>query len=85
MCICGFFPASRQCQSRAASMCVRVYMHSTSPRPKKAREVRSNVKMMLTVFFDSHGVVHHEYAPQSQNINKEYYLEVLCRLHDAMW
>ncbi|XP_013792742.1 putative uncharacterized protein FLJ37770 [Limulus polyphemus] len=28
------------------------WKHSTSPRPKKARQVRSNVKVMLTVFFD---------------------------------
>ena len=48
------------------------WQHSTSPRPKKARQVQSNVKVMLTVFFDSCGVVHHEYAPQGQNINKEY-------------
>jgi len=61
------------------------WQHSTSPRPKNARQVRSNVKVMLTVFFDSPGVVHHEYAPQGQNINKEYYLEVLCRLRDAVW
>jgi len=40
--------------------------------------------MMLTVFFDSRGVMHHEYAPQGQNINKEYYLEVLRHLHDAV-
>jgi len=39
---------------------------------------------MLTVFFDSRGVVHHKYAPQGQNINKEYYLEVLRRLRDAV-
>ena len=39
---------------------------------------------MLNVFFDPCGVVHHEYAPQGQNINKEYYLEVLCRLCDAV-
>jgi hypothetical protein len=31
---------------------------------------------MLTFFFYSRGVVHHEYTPQGQNINKEYYLEV---------
>ncbi|UYV69514.1 hypothetical protein LAZ67_6003865 [Cordylochernes scorpioides] len=30
------------------------------PRPKKARQVRSNVKGLLTVFFDCRGVVHHE-------------------------
>jgi hypothetical protein len=28
---------------------------------------------MLAVFFDSRGVVHHEYAPQGQTITKEYY------------
>ena len=39
---------------------------------------------MLTVFFDSRGVVYHEYAPQGQNINKEYYLGVLRRLRDAV-
>jgi len=39
---------------------------------------------MLTIFFDSHGVVHHKYAPQGQNVNKEYYLEVLRCLHDAV-
>ena len=39
---------------------------------------------MLTVFFDSRGVVRHKYAPQRQNINKEYYLEVLRRLRDAV-
>ncbi|UYV80237.1 hypothetical protein LAZ67_18002121 [Cordylochernes scorpioides] len=34
------------------------------PRPKKARQVRSNVKVLLTVFFDCRGVVHHEFLPQ---------------------
>ena len=39
---------------------------------------------MLTCFFDSRGIVHHEYAPEVQTINKEYYLEVLRRLRDAV-
>ena len=34
------------------------------PRPKKACQVRSNVKVLLTVFFDSNGMVHHEFLPQ---------------------
>lgn len=55
-----------------------------SPRPKKARQVRSNVKVMLTVFFDQQGIVHHEYAPQGQTITKEYYVQVLTRLRDAV-
>jgi len=59
------------------------WKHSASPRPKKARQVQSNVKVMLTVFFDSRAMVHHEYTPQGQNINKEYYLEVLCHLCDV--
>ncbi|XP_068201628.1 histone-lysine N-methyltransferase SETMAR-like [Palaemon carinicauda] len=60
------------------------WKHSTSPRPKKACQVHSYVKVMLTVFFNSHGVVHHEYAPQGQTITKEYYRDVLHRLHDAV-
>ena len=34
------------------------WKHTESTRPKKARQVRSNVKVLLTVFFDYHGVVH---------------------------
>ena len=41
-----------------------------SPRPKKARRSLSNVKTML-VFFDSTGIVHHEYAPRGQTVNQE--------------
>jgi histone-lysine N-methyltransferase SETMAR len=51
---------------------------------KKERQVRSNVKVMLTVFFDSRGVVHHEYAPRGTTITKEYYQEVLQRLRDSV-
>jgi len=39
---------------------------------------------MLTVFFDCEGVVHHEYAPDGQAVNKEYYVKVLHGLRDAM-
>jgi len=60
------------------------WKHSSSPRPKKARQVRSNVKVLLTVFLDSCGVVHHEYVPQGQTIAKQYYEGVLCRLRNAV-
>ena len=46
--------------------------------------MQSKVKVMLTVFFDCRGVVHHEYSPPNQTINKEYYREVLRRLRDAV-
>ena len=48
------------------------------PRPKKARQVRQNVKVLLTVFFDCNGVVHHyQFLPQGRTVNKEYYLEIM--------
>jgi len=39
---------------------------------------------LLTVFLDSCGVVHHEYAPQGQTVTKQYYEGVLCRLRNAV-
>ena len=48
-----------------------------SPRPKKARQVRSNVKTMLIVFFDVRGIAHREFVPPGQTVNQEFYLEVL--------
>jgi len=50
---------------------------SNSPRPKKARMSRSKIKTMLICFFDSQGVVHKEFVPPGQTINKKYYHEVL--------
>ncbi|UYV71381.1 hypothetical protein LAZ67_8002859 [Cordylochernes scorpioides] len=54
------------------------------PRPKKARQVRSNVNVLLTVFFDCRGVVHHEFLPQGRTVNKEYYLQVMRNLRKAI-
>ncbi|UYV61783.1 hypothetical protein LAZ67_1006524 [Cordylochernes scorpioides] len=54
------------------------------PRPKKARQVRSNVEVLLTVFFDCRGVVHHEFLPQGRKVNKEYYLQVMRNLREAI-
>ena len=44
----------------------------------------ADVKVMLTVFFDSEGVVHYEFLPQGRTFNKEYYLEVMQRLREAV-
>ncbi|UYV64377.1 SARM1 [Cordylochernes scorpioides] len=54
------------------------------PRPKKARQVRSNVEVLLTVFFDCRGVVHHEFLPQGRTVNTEYYLQVMRNLREAI-
>ena len=39
---------------------------------------------MLTLFFDSEGVVHYEFLPQGRTVNKEYYLEVMQRLLETV-
>ena len=51
---------------------------------KKTRQVRPHVKVMLKVIFDSEGVVHYDFLPQGRTVNKEYYLEVMQRLHEAV-
>ena len=61
-----------------------VWKHPDSSRPKKARQVQSKTKVLLTVFFDLKGILHHEYAPEGQTVNKEYYLQVLRHLRDAV-
>ena len=39
---------------------------------------------MLTVFFDYRGVVHYEFLPPGQTVNKEYYLSIMRRLREAI-
>ena len=51
---------------------------------KKGRRLRSKTKVMLLAFFDSEGIVHHEYAPNGQTIKKEFYLEILRRLRESV-
>ena len=52
------------------------------PKPKKPRQSRSKVKVILLGFFDYHGVVHSEFVPNGSTVNKEYYLEVMRRLRE---
>ena len=41
-----------------------------SPRPKKARMQKSQVKVMLITFFDHQGMVHHEYERMYHTIRQ---------------
>ena len=50
------------------------------PRPKKARQVRSNIKSMLICFFHQKGTVHKEFVLPGQTVNVAFYVEVLKRL-----
>ncbi len=54
------------------------------PHPKKAGRNRSNIKTTVIVFFNIVGVVHHEYVPQGQTVNKEYYMEVVKHLRECI-
>ena len=45
----------------------------TEAMQKSKRKMKNNVREFL---FNSCSIVHHEYAPEGQTINKEYYLEV---------
>ena len=56
------------------------WKRSEKPRPKQPRQAWSNVKVLLTVFFDCNGVLYHEFLLQSRTINNEYYLVVMGRL-----
>ncbi|CAK9827582.1 Mariner Mos1 transposase [Anthophora retusa] len=58
------------------------YRLENEPNPKKPRQSRSKIKVMLTVFFDYRGVVHSEFLPDGQTVNKEYYLSVMRRLRE---
>jgi transposase len=60
------------------------WVSKSSPRRKKARHVRSNVKVTLIDFFDCEGVVYHTFVPRGLAVNKEYYLEVVKSLREAV-
>ncbi|UYV69153.1 hypothetical protein LAZ67_6002603 [Cordylochernes scorpioides] len=49
-------------------------------RTKKARKAPSRVKVMLTVFFEYQGIVHHEFQQQGSTITADSYLGVLRSL-----
>jgi hypothetical protein len=59
-------------------------MGKGSLQPKKARMSRSKIKVLLIVVFDSKGIVHHEFVPCGQMVNKQLYQEVLTHLRDAL-
>jgi len=44
----------------------------------------SKIKVMLVVFFDWKGIVHHEFVPHGQMVNKQFYYEFLAHLRDAV-
>ena len=45
---------------------------------------QSKMKVMLVVFYDWKGIVHHEFVPHGEMVNKQLYLEVLVCLRVAV-
>jgi len=45
----------------------------SSPHAKKARQSRSNIKVMVIVFFELDGTVRAEFVPRNTTVNSEYY------------
>jgi len=72
----GYNPETKQMSSQ--------WKTASPPRPKKAQQVKSNVKTMLIAFFDIDGLVHHEYVPRGQTVNEELYKTVLQRLRNTV-
>jgi len=60
------------------------WMGKGSPRPEKAGISRSRIKVLLVVFFDWKGIVHHEFVPRGQMVNRQLYQEVLAHLGGAV-
>jgi hypothetical protein len=60
-------------------------MKQNSPRPKKARMSRSQVKATLVCFFDHKRIVHYEFIAQGQTVNQQRYLEVITSLPESVW
>jgi hypothetical protein len=41
---------------------------NSSPRPKKCRATKSNIKVMLVTFFDDERIVHREFVPTGTSV-----------------
>jgi hypothetical protein len=53
-------------------------------RPKEARQVGLNVKKLLIVFFDIHGLENYEFVLDGQTENQHYYKQALLRLREKV-
>ncbi|GFS00937.1 histone-lysine N-methyltransferase SETMAR [Elysia marginata] len=56
------------------------YRHKSSPSPRKFKVAASARNMMLTVFWDSEGIVHIEILKQGNTVNSERYISSLRKL-----
>jgi histone-lysine N-methyltransferase SETMAR len=58
----------------------------TPPCPKKKVCMsKLKIRTMLIVFFDSKGILLHEYVPLGQTVNQHYYITILECLGEQIW
>ncbi len=60
------------------------WLRKNETRPHKVFQDRYVKKVMLVIFWDAKGIVHHEFVPQRQGVNKDYYLEVMRTLRERI-
>jgi histone-lysine N-methyltransferase SETMAR len=70
-----------QPESKRASM---QWKHLSSPSTKKFKVMPSAGKVMLTVFWDSQGVLPAHFQKRCENVNSTLYCEVLPKLQDVI-
>ena len=70
---CFHYDPTTKCQSAE-------WKSPASSKGKKVRLQISKVKTMLVCFYDSKGIIHHEFVPQGQTVTGSFYLSVLERL-----
>ena len=75
-CCYSYNPETKQASSQ--------WKTPNSPKAKKARQGRSNVKIMLISFFYANRIVHKEFVPPGQTVNQQFYLKVLKRLCNSV-
>jgi len=73
-CLYNYDPETKQQSSQ--------WKTPSSPWPKKARQVHSNIKSMLIIFFYVRGIVRKEFVPPGQTGNGNFYYEVLRWLRE---
>ena len=56
----------------------------SEPAPKKAKRTRSAVKVMLTVFWDSEGIILTDFLPTGRTMNGVYYSNLIIALNKKL-
>jgi hypothetical protein len=84
--VCSIFLVNSQTPKHGAfSMIPKFVMEQlTSPRSKKARMSKSQVRILLISFLGIKGIVHFEFITQGQRVGQAYYVEILRRSHEAV-